>query len=92
MPNASYDLETVTFNVRGLHIFFKRKDIFHLLRRERSDITCLQELYIAAGEDSVAKFKKIVWESKPNRGCSYILKKMKLHPRDSFDAFKSLTR
>ena len=55
MLNASYDLEIVTFNVRGLHNFSKRKDVFHFLRRERSDIICLQELHIAPGEEHMFK-------------------------------------
>ena len=51
--NQLADFEIVTFNVRGLHDFTKRKDVFNFLRSESADIICLQEVHIAPGEEHI---------------------------------------
>ena len=50
---ANNDLEIVTYNVRGLGDFSKRKDIFHFLRNEKSDIICLQELHVTKEKENM---------------------------------------
>ena len=47
------DLEVVSFNVRGLSDFSKRKDVFDFLRNTSADVVCLQELHVAAGKENV---------------------------------------
>ena len=49
--SASCDLEVVSYNVRGLSDFSKRKDVFDFLRNTSADIICLQELHVAAGKE-----------------------------------------
>ena len=46
------DLEIVTFNVRGLGDFSKRKDVFEFLRSSSADIICLQEIHVAPGKET----------------------------------------
>ena len=49
------DLEVVSYNLRGLSDFSKRKDVFDFLRNTSADIICLQELHVAAGKENVFK-------------------------------------
>lgn len=49
------DLEIVSYNVRGLSDFSKRKDVFDFLRNTSADIICLQELHVAIGKENVFK-------------------------------------
>ena len=53
MNSRSWDLEIITFNVRGLGNFSKRKDVFDFLRGQNADIICLQELHITPGKEHI---------------------------------------
>lgn len=53
--NVKSDLEIVTYNVRGLSDFSKRKDVFDFLRKEGSDIICLQELDVAKEKENILR-------------------------------------
>ena len=55
MSARNCDLEIVTFNVRGLSDFVKRKDVFNFLRNSKADIICLQELHVTS--DSEKQFR-----------------------------------
>ena len=49
------DLEIVSFNVRGLNDFVKRKDVFDFLRNSKADIICLQELHVTSETEKLFK-------------------------------------
>lgn len=53
MNRGACDLEIVTYNVRGLGNFSKRKDVFDFLRGQTADIICLQEVHVAPGKENV---------------------------------------
>ena len=53
MSKNTCDLEILTFNVRGLADFSKRKDVFDFLRCQSADIICLQELHVAPGKENM---------------------------------------
>ena len=55
MNNRNSDLEVVTFNVRSLHNFVKRKDVFDFLRNSKADILCLQELHVTSESEKLFK-------------------------------------
>ena len=52
MSSKVSDLEIVTFNVRGLSDFSKRKDIFDFLRCQTADVICLQEVHVSRGNEN----------------------------------------
>ena len=55
MDRKTCDLEIITYNVRGLGDFSKRKDIFDFLRSHSADIICLQEVHVTPGKENVFK-------------------------------------
>ena len=55
MNTRDADLEIISFNVRGLSDFVKRKDVFDFLRNSKADIFCLQELHVTPESEKMFK-------------------------------------
>ena len=55
LENGNVNLKIISFNVRGLRNPKKRRTLFHLFKKNKYDIICLQETYLLKSEKNIIK-------------------------------------